>query len=652
MAEAKTREKWEVDWWRAWWAADYSWGELRRKRVAGTGGLNRDTDLQAYWRTDPTTGTLRDDDALRAAGELVNDPAGRLWHIAHVPLHWADGTVAKSGWTASNRNALAAVVADRIVTAQQTDISLTHRDEETFNSPDGRAQLHGSVLLDPPVHPINPRGPIHLSAPQCWLPDWRPGDHHFGPGARFSEAAFAGGANFIGSSFAGDANFDGAVFAGDFMFEGATFLGVASFEHAAFAGKARFSDITFNGGASFKNAIFANHASFDCVAFAGAANFDHVTFAGMADFGCAKFNGSVRFWLATFAGDTSFFTIACTGHAAFGSATFACNADFHSAAFESVTHFDGAVFAGNANFRDVAFASTASFSGANFKKEACFVEAKFERCELDSRLQSGPMSFLGCIFLGRADFTEARFAVDPAHHSAAFLGARFENLVSFRGCGDYWVAALDEAEIKGRILVDERDEKHALADFDTIVLPRARAGGINITTGESLLKELEGGCRTIKVAMGGARNEVMEQRHYRFQLIARREQAGVPRGEKLVSHLFGFASDYGMSLWRPAVGLVAVLVLFSLVYAGFWIATGGFAWNDMLRSLEMAASRIFPFGAFDDVSKCWFIGLIERGVTTGTLIFARSLASLQSLIALLLIFLFGLAIRRRFKVGE
>ena len=107
-----------------------------------------------------------------------------------------------------------------------------------------------------------------------------------------------------------------------------------------------------------------------------------------------------------------------------------------------------------------------------------------------------------------------------------------------------------------------------------------------------------------------------------------------------------------MSLTRPIFGLGILLLAFAYIYALLWHVSGEFSWNDALKSIEMAASRIFPFGAFEDVSKSWFANLTKRGVTTGTVLVARSMASLQSLIALLLIFLFGLAVRRRFKVGE
>ena len=95
-----------------------------------------------------------------------------------------------------------------------------------------------------------------------------------------------------------------------------------------------------------------------------------------------------------------------------------------------------------------------------------------------------------------------------------------------------------------------------------------------------------------------------------------------------------------------------MLTIFTVVYALFWGATGNLDSASLIKSIEMAASRIFPFGAFEEISKNWFNELECRGAYPWTVLCARLFASLQSLIALLLIFLFGLAVRRRFKVGE
>jgi len=592
---AKDRDELVTDWWHHRRLADYSWHALAKFPLAGTGGVHGERTLQDYWRRDPTTGKLRCDTELRAAGELETAPDGSLWHIAHVPLIWPDGSAAKSRWSTEQRIHFATIIAARIAAAKETRATLKNGDE-LVTGVDGRAQLIGSILLDPPDHPAGAAAPIHIAATGSWFPAWYPDDNQIGPGADFRGAAFLGLVRCQGTKFLGDAGFDGA---------------------------------TFLGGAFFGGAIFAGDAGFEGTKFVDIAAFYSTIFSGKTFFDRAVFQGGTSFERATFSGETRFY-----------SSNFSHGTTFNNAAFSGEASFEGATFSGSASFDSATFENSAFFGGVRFQTT------------LDGNLQSGPMRFEKAVFAGPVNFEDVVFAANPAHHSSAFLGTRFEGLVSFRRSGDHWVAALDEAQIKGCILIDERDEADSLRDFDSVVLPLARDGWKNGATGEPLLKELEGGCRTIKVAMGAARNEIMEQRYYRFQLLARREQAGVPRIERWVSHLFGYAADYGLSLTRPLIGLGLLLLVFTVIYAIFWHATGRFGSDGLIKSIEMAASRMFPFGAFELVSKSWFEAIACRGAYPFTLLCARLFATLQSLLALLLIFLFGLAVRRRFKVGE
>ncbi len=678
MATAKTREELHADWWKDWWTEDYSWDGLANKFIAGTGGVHGERTLQDYWLIDPATGKPRSIAEMQNAGEFVSSPEDKRWHIAHVPLDWYPRNPAKSAWSDTKRAQLAAIIAARIAAAQETAVTQKVFDkEETPAGVDGRAQLQGSILLDPPDHPSGVEAAIHIMATRCRMPAWDTYCRHFGPGSRFDGAAFSGNASFQGATFSGVARFDSATFAGDAnfqranftgvaQFDGTTFSGDASFEQAKFektaiflrskfeiGGDARFIGATFSRDVRFVGASFLSYARFDSATFSDLAHFDGTTFSGDASFDEATFTGPVLFKNATFSGDASFGRAAFENRTVFRWAKFEATGDasFERATFSDLAHFGGTTFSGDASFDEAIFSDNTSFDRVKFEKAALFRWSRFEVTD-DGGVMSGRMDYGKVVFSGPVDFDGAVFAANPAHHSAAFLGARFADLASFRGCGDHWVAALDEAEIKGRILIDERDEQESLRDFDSVVLPRAKDGGDNPETKESLLKELEGGCRTIKVAMGAARNEIMEQRYYRFQLRARREQAGVPRFERWVSYLFGYSADYGLSLTRPLAGLGILLLVFTVVHALFWHATGSFDDAGAVKSVEMAASRMFPFGAFELVSRDWFDELACRGAYPYTLLCARLFASLQSLLALLLIFLFGLAVRRRFKVGE
>jgi hypothetical protein len=75
--------------------------------------------------------------------------------------------------------------------------------------------------------------------------------------------------------------------------------------------------------------------------------------------------------------------------------------------------------------------------------------------------------------------------------------------------------------------------------------------------------------------------------------------------------------NYGTSIGRPFIAVTALTLLFSGIYWGLdigWTDAAGhtLALNPsanvdpaLARALSFSASRIFPIGAFDDVSREW-----------------------------------------------
>src|SRR5262249_38409208 len=125
------------------------------------------------------------------------------------------------------------------------------------------------------------------------------------------------------------------------------------------------------------------------------------------------------------------------------------------------------------------------------------------------------------------------------------------------------------------------------------------------------LKELEGGCRAIKLAMGRERDEQMEQRYYRFQLMSRRRQKGAPFGEKLFSLLYGAFGDYGASMVRPFIALGVILVGFAAVYYSY-AATLGLLGKDTLK----AAWDAFDFSLANVFKPLSALSIESAGVGT------------------------------------
>jgi hypothetical protein len=597
----------EARWWADWFEADFSWDGLS-KFIIPTGGLNGERNLQEYWRRDPATGISRDDAAMRDAGELI-DFDGRTWHLAHLPPRDRTGSTASSKANPDHPDVarLNALVATRIAAGVET-LGTHNALGFRVSGPDGRALLDGAVLWSSPNHPQGVASPLHLSCCRAWLRQADLRNFKFGPSADFSKATFTGDANFARATFTGHAVFYRATFTGDANFYRATFTSDAGFNGATFKGDARFYSATFKGDARFRNA----------------------NFTGDANFSDAIFTGDVRFYDATFKGDAVFWGTNFTGDAVFSSAT----------------------FTGDANFSDAIFTGNAVFKAAVFLKPLTFV------ANIANPQRQFMGAFLSTRFAGLADFSRAGGEGRGGLLAAAFGGAQFE---------------------KGLILTDglDREADQLFPDLlqgtrDAARADLAREKKGRKENGEAFrwperikfhreardrrLIELESGCRTLKVVMGAERDEVREQRYYRYQLRARHRRSDVFWLEKLFGGLYGLTSNYGSGLLGPLLSLGLLTFASGL---GYW------AWADHLgvageagfpEGQSFALSVVFkPFAVLaaatsdPSVKDWWPVAMmnVNASVAWGL----RVVTTLQSLASGVLIFLLAVGVRRRFQIG-
>lgn len=634
----ETKEEREARWWDAWWAADYSWDGLAKKEIVGRGQWGEQT-LQDYWRRDPETGKGRNNAAIKRAGELIEFD-GRWWHVVHLPLRSRDGGTEtwKVKATADDWVAVEAAVGKRILTATETpgrfeDARSASGFVYVIDAIDARARLDGACLRDANggLRPT-PQGEhptLHVSLDQAFLSD------HF----ELAWPSLGPGASFISAAFIGDASFDGAVFAGDTGFHGATFFGDVGFDRA----------------------VFSEEVDFDNATFFGKARFGGATFSKDAGFMGATFMQDARFFSAIFYGYASFYGATVSGYAGFYSASFAADATFDSATFFGDVGFDQTTFDGNSRFHSVIFSLDADFDGAHFKKSLGISGEFRANAWFHNAVFAGPVTFAAGI-----DKPELGFA-------GAFYGARFADIADFsksgperlgdpsRNDGARMAIAFAEALFEKTLILTDGSE--ALAhrairegSFATILAqePDRR---------EELLDRLEAGCRTVKIAMGKARDEAREQRYYRFQLQARHARADTHWSEKFFGRLYGLVSDYGASLGRPLACVVGLTVACGLVY---WLWASGLRGDTAFTPFSaeawgrVASAVSFSFGRSLFLS-AW-LGVPEKDTTTWQWIFLhgsgpgwglliRAVAALQSILSGVLIFLFALAVRRRFQIG-
>lgn len=522
MAQDRVADKEQLiaEAWARWREADYSWEGLLDPRKETEGFESR----QHYWRTDPETGEVRDDAALMAAGELIIVEGQKTYHLAHLPLHYADGTP-----TAKTTTDTAEALHERLTALIVTRLKAASTDEAPV------AMLHGLVA----------GGTLDLSADRI--------NHHL------------------------RACFDLAILA-DARFRNATFSGKASFDRATFSGNARFLSATFSDFASFINATFS-----------GFASFWETSFDKDIVFAYAHFHKIARFRLKTWPQMPSGY------HKAFFSTTFHELADFTGSGFQAFGAFDGARFLGG---------------------------LRLDKAEKIAVAQN------------RADFeTQARETFD--------------------------------GELEAILAVEDPETEEAKAKY-----PKSRKVRRKLTNAkrEEMLEQLEGGCRTLKLEMERQGDKNREQLLYKFELLARRAQESTPGFEKFLSRRYEQFADYGANAFKPITGLFGLWVLCIPIFGLFhldmdaiialfesgqaadfqaWLSLLATVPSNLVEAASVSASRIFPFGAFEDVSKDFATSL---GQPYLKLIF-RLLATFESFLALTLAFLFGLAVRRRFQIS-
>ena len=197
-------------------------------------------------------------------------------------------------------------------------------------------------------------------------------DATFTSNATFWDATFTSNATFWDAKFTGDATFSDAIFTKDANFSRATFTGDATFWDAKFTGDAYFPDATFTGDAYFSDATFTSNAYFSDASFTGLAYFHNTKFTGgnaiffrvrldkdaamnfigavfgeaqdpsnRAIFEEARFDGPVKFVNVTFHGPTSFRSMRSEISFRLEKTEFAMLPDFREVRIEHRPELDG-----------------------------------------------------------------------------------------------------------------------------------------------------------------------------------------------------------------------------------------------------------------------------------------------------------------------
>lgn len=641
-----TPDRARAEWWQTWRARDYSWDSLARHGVPGwyirpDGKMTRDrmstpktrpATLQDVWRSE--------------AGRLVTGPDASRWTVVHAPHAWEDGSAAKSGWTAEQVARIEIALADAIARFPPDDLgpipstSTRRRPGKTIPRNAG-FPMDGVVLIGVPELVRNLpllRGdflavtgaevallgsqPMTLRWPLCEPFFSIEGEDPAGQVVDLVGPVFMKGLlisdtkpaalRFRNLRSFGPINFDFVEVSGPVNLRGMVCGGYAAFEDVS-AEEIDLADCDISGNLELQDVraqLILTRATLTEALRIEVGQFPSVQGVGLSVAGAVRMSDV---WVI--------------GIANFSETTWAKPACFHKARFGS------AVFAG------AVFADKADFAGARFE---------------------GVVSFLRAHFQNLADFSGTTWPTAIGDQDGAFREARFDSFVDFQGAGFRAFSAFNGATFKSEI----RFDRDLLKGYAVVkeALTHARNDQQKVA--------LEHGFRALKQAAESVRDRNLEQALFRYELIARRSQAGVGTGEKSMSWVYGLVSRYGSSSWRPVAAAFVLWLLFAIAY--LWI--GKLAGAEVMQDLSLWGGRFHPaladalslsarsmfnfFGVWTvrvpettggNVAALFEAGLLRDNPTFALL--TRILSSVQSVLSGVLLFLVALAARRRFQIS-
>jgi uncharacterized protein YjbI with pentapeptide repeats len=361
-----------------------------------------------------------------------------------------------------------------------------------------------------------------------------------------------------------------------------------SFQSFAFQSEVDFSSSKFCCDVNFCEAQFTCYSDFQSVRFLGNADFDRTQFNGSKiDLGYTEFSGKAYFRSARLV-----------------------NSNFTAARFRGDGYFEHATFDDKANFIRVIFSGFALFDDAVFNGYADFAQATFAWTSFRSVTFSSGVMFRDTTFPDFIYFINAKFGSE-----ANFARARFEASVpDFRG------ATMHEAtEWHDVVWPEPPSKKHQAQD--------------QVYAFERLKQEME-----------RLNKHEDEQSFFRKELRARRGLVPVLSGTWLLNVAYQVSSNYGVSVARPISLLVAVYAIGVYVFSGAPLTPAAVYPEAIPHAAAISFANILPMVPIThDIASAAHsgVGMTRMGKVVGIV---------QTLLSLPLLFLFGLAIRNRFRM--
>jgi hypothetical protein len=646
------------EWWAAWWEDDWSWEGLSKKTWEGWITLedNSTSSPDPLYLKDGPSILERFGDRARTANlqdywrnhfdQLLDweTPEGRVIKFSpfHYPARNPDGTYPED----RNRPDLT-FLRDQIAAILNGH---THDpiNVDQFPSFDIRAQFQGCVFRAFPDRSMiknRHRKFIALSA---------------------DNAAFLNEFDFRTTKFSRNTSFRRSYFQERFLVESAEFAGSTYFVETTFSEAAQFDDVLLGETCRFDRAAFQRQALFNRSGFGGEANFSETQFLDAVTLDGTLFTGPATFDSAAFARPSSFGDTCFCNRAVFSGKGAGTEASSAKSSIILHDYVDAGLAGTMTTPTTLTWIASRSFTSTNFRDAVFFGETWFDNRDLlaetsfDNVVFFKPVSFDGShihpgTHFNRTDFEAALQPSELFSHPSIekqSLKAKLSKAYQL----SRRVSQLDSASPPRYLEWRKKFEKNALRLW-------LRDDDFNY------FDRLEDCYRTLKMHMEVKRDRGQEARFFKLELKARRKRkdSHVPYWERLASDIYGGLSDYGTLIFRPLVLLFGSVLVFAFIY--FMVGTPhGPDWvSDALHTLQFSFGRALPFGPWGDPPPNTMMSslLLETAIDCNSdadcaeptitakaiAILVRLIGSAQSLLAIVLLFLVGLAARRKFQIN-
>jgi hypothetical protein len=395
-------------------------------------------------------------------------------------------------------------------------------------------------------------------------------------------------------------DFSNVEFDSPLQFNGFCFPKAVSFQNAICSKLADFRTSTFCGWSNFKGATFSDWTHFLRATFSHGTQFEGATFSKLASFQDATFSGGTQFEGATFSQIASFIR-----------ATFSDRASFREAIFNNLANFDGATFFGLAQFERATFRSASSFVNAELKRPTSFEAVVF----------SQPPRFFGA----------------KLHEGTVWRHVEWPIPRDTTEAGEF-VDAYERLKLEMDRLKKHEDE----LDFFALEMQSRRV----LHTNWKLISQANFFGRVIRIPSLKIPKTTITPKSRKlfglslslpsFTIRARTIAPYCPTFGPVIA-FYGLLCDYGRSYIRPLSGLLVTVLV------GAALDLPHFGLSKYPEAFGLSAANTFGvFGFRKDFIDPLVIESLSR--------LLKVVAAFQTVAGVVLIFLFGLAVRNRFRM--